>query len=170
MKHLLFGGVWVCVVTLAAVYFAATSAGGAAASADKPPLHGLDYVKTRQISVPRIADGEIQGYVVARFVFTIDAEMKRDLPVPPEVFVVDEAFRAIYGDEKIDFANVQKTDLSFLTTGITEGVNARLQPGLIQETLIEQFNYVPFEAIGQGLPAPARAAAGAAPEKPGAAE
>ncbi|HET7410951.1 MAG TPA: hypothetical protein VFJ13_12205, partial [Paracoccaceae bacterium] len=119
MKKLLLGGIWVCAVTIASVYIASLSAGGASATSEEAPLQGIDYVKTRQINVPRISDGRIQGYVVARFVFTIDAETKRNLPVPPEVFIVDEAFRAIYGDETIDFANLEKTDLAELTRRIT---------------------------------------------------
>ena len=150
MKKLLLGGVWVCAVTSAAVYFASLQAGGAAAPAEEPYLQGIDYVKTRQITVPRISDGKIQGYVLARFVFTVDAQAVRQLAVPPEVFVVDEAFRAIYGDDKLDFENLQKLDLSGLTQMITDRVNARVQPELVQETLVEQFDYVPFSTLERG--------------------
>jgi hypothetical protein len=154
VKKLLLGGVWVCAVTSAAVYFASLQAGGASAPAEEPLLQGIDYVKTRQITVPRIADGTIQGYVIARFVFTVDAQAVRQLAVPPEVYVVDEAFRAIYGDEKLDFENLQKLDLSGLTQMITDRVNERVQPNLVEETLVEQFDYVPYSALesGEGTP------------------
>ena len=158
MKKLLLGGVWVCAVTSAAVYFASLQAGGAAAPAEESYLKGVDYVKTRQITVPRISDGRIQGYVLARFVFTVDAQAVRQLAVPPEVFVVDEAFRAIYGDDRIDFANLQKLDLSSLTQMITDRVNERVQPNLVEETLVEQFDYVPYSAIERGTAAPSDAA------------
>jgi hypothetical protein len=143
LKKLLLGGIWVCAVTSASVYFVSWNAGGAAPS-DEVYLQGIDYVKTRQITVPRISEGKIQGYVIARFVFTVDAQALRQLAVPPEVFVVDEAFRAIYGDEKLDFDALEKVDLSSLTTLITERVNERVQPDLVQETLVEQFDYVPY--------------------------
>ena len=154
MKKLLLGGVWVCAVTSASVYFASWNAGGAPAPADEPALQGIDYVKTRQITVPRISEGTIQGYVIARFVFTVDAQALRQLPVPPEVFVVDEAFRAIYGEDKLDFANLEKVDLSGLTEMITAKVNERVQPDLVKETLVEQFDYVPYSSLGQATTAP----------------
>ena len=147
MKRLLLGGIWVCAVTIASVYIASVSAGGASAASEEAALRGIDYVKTRQINVPRISEGRIQGYVVARFVFTVDAEAAHRLTVPPEVFVVDEAFRIIYGDEAIDFADLQKTDLTSLTDSITARVNERLQPDFVKETLVEQFDYVSYDSI-----------------------
>src|SRR5690606_17040623 len=147
MKRLLLGGIWVCAVTIASVYLASVSAGGASAASEDAALRGIDYVKTRQINVPRISEGRIQGYVVARFVFTVDAEAAHRLTVPPEVFVVDEACRAIYGDDAIDFAKLEKTDLPGLTERITERVNERLRPDFVKETLVEQFDYVHYESI-----------------------
>ena len=158
MKKLLLGGVWVCAVTSASVYVASLNAGGAAAPAEDAYLQGIDYVKTRQITVPRISKGEIQGYLIARFVFTMDAQAVRQLAVPPEVFVVDEAFRAIYDDEKLDFDNLQKLDLSGLTQMITDRVNERVQPELVHETLVEQFDYVPYSSIENGTGTPSEAA------------
>jgi hypothetical protein len=154
VKKLLLGGVWVCAVTSAAVYFASLQAGGASAPAEEAYLQGIDYVKTRQITVPRISDGKIQGYVLARFVFTVDAQAVRQLAVPPEVFVVDEAFRAIYADDKLDFENLQKLDLSGLTQMITDRVNERVQPDLVEETLVEQFDFVPYTALASGTGTP----------------
>jgi hypothetical protein len=153
MKKLLLGGVWVCAVTSASVYAASYIARDAPASAEKPFLEGLDYVKTRQITVPRISEGRIQGYVVARFVFTVDAATLQHLSVPPEVFVVDEAFRVIYGEEDLNFADLKKVDLSLLAQQITANVNSRLQPELVKETLVEQFDYLPYStfAAGPGL-------------------
>jgi hypothetical protein len=168
VKKLLLGGVWVCAVTSASVYFASWNAGGASAPAEEPYLQGIDYVKTRQITVPRISDGKIQGYVIARFVFTVDAQALRQLAVPPEVFVVDEAFRAIYGDENLDFEDLKKLDLPALTKLITERVNERVQPDLVEETLVEQFDYVPYSSLENATGTPgdgARSAIeGSAPE------
>ena len=155
MKKLLLGGIWVCAVTSASVYFASWNAGGGAASAEDAYMQGLDYIKTQQITVPRIAQGKIQGYVLARFVFTVDAKALRQLTVPPEVFVVDEAFRAIYGEDELNFEDLQKVDLSGLTQQITAKVNARVQPELVKETLVEQFDYVPYASIGTTKPPPA---------------
>jgi hypothetical protein len=147
VKKLLLGGIWVCAVTSASVYFASWNAGGASIASDEALLQGIDYVKTRQITVPRISEGKIQGYVIARFVFTVDAQTARELAVPPEIFVVDEAFRTIYGDDKLDFDRLEKVDLSGLTAQIVTNVNARLQPDLVKELLVEQFDYVSYDSM-----------------------
>jgi hypothetical protein len=147
VKKLLLGGIWVCAVTSASVYFASWNAGGASLAPEDAYLQGIDYVKTRQITVPRISEGRIQGYVIARFVFTVDAQTAHAMAVPPEIFVVDEAFRTIYGDENIDFDRLERVDLSGLTSTITQRVNERLQPELVKETLVEQFDYVPYSSL-----------------------
>lgn len=154
MKKLLLGGIWVCAVTSASVYFASWNAGGASIASEESYLQGIDYVKTRQITVPRISEGKIQGYVIARFVFTVDAQTAQAMAVPPEIFVVDEAFRAIYADDKLDFDQLERVDLSGLTTTITERVNGRLQPELLKETLVEQFDYVPYSSLSSPAVAP----------------
>ena len=154
MKKLLLGGIWVCAVTSASVYFASWDAGGASAAGEDDFLPGLDYVKTRQITVPRISAGKIQGYIVARFVFTVDAQTAHDLAVPPEIFVVDEAFRAIYSDDKLNFDHLERVDLSGLTARITQDVNGRLQPDLVKETMVEQFDYVPYASLASQVVPP----------------
>lgn len=148
MRNLLLAGIWVGIVTIASVYVSSSSGGLSLFSRD-PALPGLVYVKTRPINVPRIADGRIEGYVVAQFVFTMDAKARRSLSVPMEIFVVDEAFRAIYDDEATRFSSLRKTDLDELTTALTARVNARLEADLLKETLVEQFDYVPYESLGQ---------------------
>lgn len=148
MRNLLLAGIWAGAVTIASVYVSSSADGLSLFSRD-PTLQGIVYVKTRPINVPRISDGRIQGYVVAQFVFTMDAKARRSLSVPMEVFVVDEAFRAIYDDEAIEFTNLQKTDLEGLTSALTARVNARLEADFLKETLVEQFDYVPYEAMKQ---------------------
>jgi hypothetical protein len=160
VKKLLLGGIWVCAVTSASVYFASRNAGGAPVASEEAYLQGIDYVKTRQITVPRIADGKIQGYIIARFVFTVDAQTARGLAVPPEIFVVDEAFRAIYGDDKLDFDNLEPVDLSALTAQVVADVNQRVQPDLVKEILVEQFDYVPYRSLMSPAIPPSDQAAG----------
>lgn len=164
MMRLLAGGVWICAVTAASTYMASSWVTGATAAAPHEPyMQGIDYEKTRQITVPKISDGKIQGYVVAQFVFTADAATLRQLSVPPELFVVDEAFRTIYADDELDFENLEKGDLSALTAAITERVNERVQAKLVQDTLVEQFYYVPYDQAG-GVPPTVTVPASEAPE------
>jgi hypothetical protein len=87
----------------------------------------------------------VQGYVVARFVYTVEGKTMHQLTVPPEPFVVDEAFRRIYADERLDFRKLARYDLSILTGAIKQRVNERMQADVVQDVLVEDFNYVSRE-------------------------
>ena len=149
MIKLLVSGVWICLITLASSYAAVSWTTGPAAGAGEEELllKGLKYEKTSVITVPMLAEGEVQGYIIAQFVFTIDNQVLNQLSVPPHVFLVDEAFRAIYADENLDFDNLQRFDLAALTQRIGDNVNAHLQADVIEDVLVEQFNYLSKEEI-----------------------
>jgi hypothetical protein len=148
MIRLVLTGIWVCAITTAASYgVAAWKAGGFELVPKEEYLEGVEYEKTKVLNVPMIADGAVQGYVVAQFVFTIDAKTLRQMSVPPVTFVVDEAFRKIYGDENLDFRNLGRYDLEDLTKTIKERANQRIQSEVVQDVLIEEFNYVSKEDL-----------------------
>jgi hypothetical protein len=92
-----------------------------------------------------VEGGNVQGYIVARFVYTMEGRAMHQLNVPPEPFVVDEAFRRIYADDKLDFRKLARYDLSILTTAIKQRVNQRMQAEIVQDVLVEDFNYVSKE-------------------------
>jgi hypothetical protein len=71
----------------------------------------------------------------------------RQLPVPPEPFVIDEAFRNIYGDPKLDFKNLARYDLAQFAQTIRSQVNKRLQTDAVQDVLVQEFNYVSKEQL-----------------------
>lgn len=143
MIRLILTGAWACIVTAGASFaISYWKESNAAVPPRQEYLDGLAYEKTKVMNVPMIAEGSVQGYIVAQFVFTADAKVLRQLPVPPEAFVVDEAFRKIYSDEKLDFKNLARYDLARLTQMIRERVNKRLQADVLQDVLVEDFNYV----------------------------
>ncbi|WP_225702749.1 hypothetical protein [Bradyrhizobium cenepequi] len=146
--RLLLAGVWACIVTVGASLALSYWKEGHAAPATKQDYAGgLVYEKTRVINVPMIAEGSVQGYIVAQFVFTADATVLRQLPVPPEAFVVDEAFRNIYSDENLDFKNLSRLDLAHFARTVREHVNRRLQAEVLQDVLVQDFNYVSKDQI-----------------------
>ena len=143
--------IWVCVVMASSVY--ATVLFRSAPTKDKAAdefFGGLDYVKSDIISVPIISGGKIGGYVVAQFVFTIDGTILRKLSVPPNVFIIDEAFRALFAGETVDFKNMKKYDLDGLKTKIAENVNTRFKSDLVQDVLIERLNFIPMDKVRYG--------------------
>lgn len=143
MSRAFLVGVWVCVVTLVSSYGAVVWMTGARAVADEQAyLEGIEYKKVQPLTVPMIKGGEIQGYVVARFVFTADARTLRTISVTPGIFVADEAFRYIYSTDRIDFEKIRKYDIETMTADIRQNVNKRLNAEIVQDILIEDLNYV----------------------------
>nr|WP_319515360.1 hypothetical protein [uncultured Cohaesibacter sp.] len=114
-----------------------------------PLQEGMDFEKTRAISVPMITDGKVRGYIVAQFVYTIDSTTLRELAIPPNPFIVDEAFRTIFNDTSIDFDDLKAYDIDKLTTHIRDSVNQRMQAKLVHDILVEEFSFFPDSAINK---------------------
>ncbi len=151
MGRIIFSALWVCVITAASLYATVSFMSGQEAGSEPDEFFGgLDYVKSPTISVPVIDGGKVQGYVVAEFVYTAKAKLLKQLSVPPDVFLTDEAFRYIYGGRRVDFKDLKKYDLMALRSGIMKNINARYGADLIQDVLVEQFNFVPMSQIRFG--------------------
>lgn len=150
MIKVVFVGLWVCLVTLGATYAVVSWHTTRAPEPEHKAFGGLESVRTRMISVPVVADGTVQGYVMAQFVFTADANAMRRLSVKPDVFLLDEAFKTIYGSDRIDFRKSRKQDLPGLAKDIADNVNKRLGVALIEEVLVQELNYVSKEDVRDG--------------------
>jgi hypothetical protein len=139
-------GLWAALVALGASYLAATlpGAGGAGAAGDRKTkaVEGLEYRKPPAVTVPMISDGRLRGYVVAKVVFTADARALSEFPIDPQPFVVDETFREIYTDGKVEFDRISKYNLNDLTQSIKTEVNKRLGSDLIRDVLLDQIELV----------------------------
>ena len=145
-------GVWVCAATMGAAYLGAVWQRPPAPA--KPNDHGassdLAPVRTRMISVPILGDGGIRGYVVAQFAFTAPAKLMKELPVKPDLFVLDEAFQLIFSGELLDFRQFKKQDLPALGKKIAENVNKRLGVHVVEDVLVQELNYVSKDNIRGG--------------------
>lgn len=150
MIKLIAIGIWVCVASLGSSYLAASLSSGSGEEGKKPADYfvGLDYRKTDGITVPIVKKDKIQGYVLASFVYTIDGEIASKLAVPPDPFILDEAFRAVYSTSSFDFEKPEQFDLTALTNSILEAVNARFKEKVVHEVLIEQFDFLPRDELG----------------------
>ncbi|AWN53192.1 hypothetical protein [Methylobacterium sp. 17Sr1-1] len=140
---ILITGLWICAVTIASCYGAVTFGGGIfSGKKTEPYLEGLQYQKLAPINIPMIADGRVQGYVIAVLVFTADAKLMHTLPVPPNAFVVDEAFRQIYGDTALDFRKLAKYDITKRLAEVRAKVNERLGGDVVKDVLVDEINFV----------------------------
>jgi len=140
--RLLVLGAWICGVTLVSGHMALTWRAETPPAAETPFFEGLEYEETALIHVPIIANGDVQGYVAAQFVFTADARTLRQMTVKPHAYVRDEALRAIYSNGKVDFSRLERVDIDALLKTVKTGVNARLGGELVKDVLVKEFNYV----------------------------
>lgn len=141
-------GFWVCMVTLASTYGGVwwkqrpSSAGAGGEHAQK-----LEVKKVKPISVPVISQGVLKGYVSAEFSFLTVAGDTHSATLDPESYLMDEAFRLIYSDDKLDFDRLEKIDLDALTRKITARVNERMGSAQIKEALVKHFAFVHKEDL-----------------------
>ena len=96
-----------------------------------------------------IADGSVQGYIVAQFVYTEDPVVAKQLSVPPEAFLLDEAFKRFYSDTTLDFKHLERYNLSGFTKDLAKAVNKRLDGEVIKDVLVDEFNYVSKDEISK---------------------
>jgi IMP cyclohydrolase len=144
MTRILFAGFWLCLVTLASGYGAVeyfTRQAGAATD-ETSYFQGITYERTRAITVPVIADGAVDGYVIAQFVYTAETRKLQALGVPAESFILDEAFHHIFTAQEIDFRNLRRFDSRTFLAELTSRVNTRLEAQIVREMLVEEFNFV----------------------------
>lgn len=147
MMRALLIGLWGVCTALGATYGAAAWRAQEAAPATENAEH-LDIRKIKPITVPIIANGVVKGYVSAEFSFVgAHDDKSHDAALDPESFFMDEAFRLIYGDSRIDFANVQRTDIDALTSQITSNVNQRMGRKVVKETLVRNLTFIAREEL-----------------------
>jgi hypothetical protein len=148
MIKVILSALWICIITLVSSYAAVLwKTQTAIAGTDEGGLTGLNYTKTAPINVPIIEEGAINGYVVAQFVYTADAGALKQLSVPPDAFILDEAFRTIFSDDRIDFEHLERFDLATLTKNLATGVNTRFGSDIVQDVLVEQFTFVTKDEV-----------------------
>ena len=101
--------------------------------------------KLQPLTVPILSNGQVQGYVLARLSLEVDEKNAKAAELPPDPFVLDEAFRYLYAEADIDFRKLGRPDLNRIRGEILKRSSARLKSDLVKDVLIEEFNFVPRE-------------------------
>ncbi|MGB3390093.1 MAG: hypothetical protein WBA88_19155 [Pseudaminobacter sp.] len=143
MIKFIAAAVWICIATLGAVFYAfQTSEAKTETSEASGPLGGLDYIKTDVISVPVLAGNTVDGYFLARLVYTAKAERVKALSIPAESLIADEVYTYLYANKQIDFAERPNFDIDAFRNGIRDSVNKRVGEDLIREVIVEQIDFL----------------------------
>lgn len=136
-------GIWISIASLGSFYSVFVWKGQPGENAQQRKFFGgLNYVKTNAVSVPIISQGRVSGYVLARFVYLADGTKLKQLSVPAELLLLDDAFKILYGTRLRDVQRIEKYDLAALTLKMKNSANKRLEMNLIQDVLVESINYI----------------------------
>ncbi len=149
MKRLIGGCLWIMLVTLASSYVTVMlkTTNGEPVTPNKVTTD-LEHKKMVPINVPIIANGTLEGYIVAQFTYLADPSALRALSVPPDSFITDEAFRTLYSTD-LNFNHLEKYDLQGLTKSLVKKINQRLGGEVVKDLLVEEFTYVAKREISK---------------------
>lgn len=140
--------IWLCAVTIGAVFYSFQNAAAKIDAPAPPPLFGgLDYVKTEIVSVPVLRNGQIDGYFLTRLVYTVEPEKMARLSVPAEALIVDQVYSYVYGNPDLDFVSHETLDLDAFRAGIRSKINEKVGEDLVHEVLVEQVDFLSKEEI-----------------------
>jgi hypothetical protein len=143
MLKLVLTGIWICAVTLGAVYYSVQMA--------MPPEPGteeasrsaaLEYIRGENLSIPVIADGEVSGYFVARITVRIDREKIGKVEIPLQQLMTDELITLLSSTSMTNLAHVRTFDPAAFKDHIKTGLNGKLGEGAVETVLIEQLDYL----------------------------
>jgi hypothetical protein len=135
-------GLWICTITALSSYAVITWMPDLPKPKAEEYLEGLSYQKLRPLNIPIIAEGSVQGYILALIIFTAEAHLVKEAGATPAQFVMDEAFRQIYADGDLDFRNLKKYDINKRLDEIKHRVNERLGSEIVKDVMVENFNFV----------------------------
>jgi hypothetical protein len=141
-------GVWVILVTAGATYGSVYLArpGGSEPVTEEQDL-GVEELKSEMTSVPILRNGEVVGYLILQLSFGADRRLLEERKLDPLPFMVDAAFRVIFGSTDVDFRRLRSKDLDTLTAAIAKEANARIGAELVRHVLLQQVNFVKREDI-----------------------
>ena len=143
MMRQLAAAVWICLVMAGSAYASMTfGLNRLFEHSPKTATETIDTVRAKAISVPIINKDQILGYVLAGFVARIDATKAKKASVKVEDFLIDEAFRAIYETEGMNFQDMKKQYIERLTTTIATRINKRFGDDVVKDVLVQEFTFV----------------------------
>jgi len=150
MIKLVMSCIWICFVALISSYLAASwkSNRNEQGPNVKEASSTIELKKTPPLNIPMVRNGNVEGYIVVQFDYTIDVDSNRKLGASSELYIQDEAFRSLYAGQ-IDLGHLENYDLLALTKHLVSAVNLRLGGEPIKDVLIDQFNFIPKRELSK---------------------
>ena len=174
MVKLLLTGLWVCVVTLGAVYASVQmSAPSAPVDEDAKKEEMLEVVRGESITVPVIANGAVNGYFLGRVSFMMNKEKVKEIKLPVTELMTDQLYTLLVGNKMVDLANPGAFELEKFKSLIKQDMNKKIGDEVVAEVLVEQLDYMSKDDIranaargGKGAPSLQKIVEGVVVEEP----
>lgn len=148
MVKLILTGLWVCIVTLGAVFLSVEM------SKPKPPVDEAaqlrdksEVVKGESINIPMLKNGAVQGYFITRISFLMDKEKIKGVKLPVTEMMTDELFTLLVGNKMVDLGNTGSFDLQAFKSTIKQKLNERFHQDYVLDVLVEQLDYLSKDDI-----------------------
>ena len=151
MIKIILVGFWACLTTLAAGYAMSHLREAGAKPQVAAAASARETKKTKEINVPKIRDGVVKGYIVVQLSYVVDDNAQKKTPLPPDPFIVDEAFRYIYDDPAIDFDHLDAFDINKMTKSLISNVNTRMTAPVVVDIGIQELTFLSTAQAKQSL-------------------
>lgn len=155
MIKLVVTGLWVCVVTLAAVYFSIQLATAPAAAPDAKAV-AQEFVKGESMNIPIIGDSGISGYFITKVSYMMNKDKAKDLDLPLPALTTDALFTLLVGNKMIDMSQPKAFDLEAFRGDIKKNMNDRLGGDYVASVIVEQLDYLSKDEIRANEAAPVK--------------
>lgn len=143
MLKIVLTGVWICAVTLGAVYYSVQRAMPPAPGSEEASREAsLEYIRGENLSIPVISDGEVSGYFVARITVRVDRDKTGKVEIPLKQLLTDELITLLSNTSMTNLAHVRTFDPAAFKEHVKTGLNAKLGEGVVDAVLIEQLDYL----------------------------
>ncbi len=142
--------IWILSLTLLSAYLGATVSFHSPPSSPPAGEEGPSLITLKSITVPVIANGAMQGYVLASITLTVKRPLLKKLPQPTDLVLADAVFKTLYAEEQVDFKNMPKQDLDKLTKIILESVNARAGVPVVEAVFIQELHFLNKQELASG--------------------
>jgi hypothetical protein len=147
MIKLLLTGLWVCLITLGAVYASVRMSAPPVVDEEAEKKAALELVRGEALTVPVISEGMVTGYFLGRFSFMMDKQKIVGVELPLTELTTDQLFTLLVGEKMIDMGRPGDFDLETFRTKIKDSLNLRLGEGMVAEVLVEQLDFMSKEDI-----------------------
>ena len=91
--------IWILSLTLLSAYLGATVSFHSLRSSPPAGEEGPSLITLKSITVPVIANGTMQGYVLASVTLTVKRPLLKKLPQPTDLVLANSVFKTLYAEE-----------------------------------------------------------------------